>query len=180
MIDEIVKFNMSFVENKDYEKFVTNKYPEKKLAILSCMDTRLTELLPSALGLRNGDAKFIKNAGGIISHPFGSVMRSLIVAIYELGVTDIMVIAHSDCGACHMESDLLIEKMKSRGIPDNNIDLIRYCGVDFNSWLDGFKDTEGSVGETVAIIKKHPLIPNDIRVRGFVVDSHTGGLTPIV
>ena len=98
MVEEIIAFNKQFVENKGYEKYITNKYPDKKLAILSCMDTRLTELLPAALGLRNGDAKIIKNAGAVISHPFGSVIRSLLVAIYELGVEEIMVIAHSDCG----------------------------------------------------------------------------------
>ena len=82
MIDEILKFNREFVAGKGYEKFVTNKYPDKKIAILSCMDTRLTELLPAALGVKNGDVKMIKNAGGIISHPFGSVIRSLLVAIF--------------------------------------------------------------------------------------------------
>ena len=104
MIEDILKHNKQFVENKGYEKYITNKYPDKKIAILSCMDTRLTELLPAALGIKNGDVKMIKNAGGIISHPFGSVIRSLMVAIYELGVKEVMVIAHSDCGACHMSS----------------------------------------------------------------------------
>ena len=64
MINEILKYNKEFVANKDYEKFITNKYPDKKIAILSCMDTRLTELLPAALGIKNGDVKMIKNAGG--------------------------------------------------------------------------------------------------------------------
>ena len=57
------------------------------------MDTRLTELLPAALGLKNGDTKIIKNAGGLVISPFDSAMRSLLVAIYELGVEEIMVIA---------------------------------------------------------------------------------------
>ena len=63
------------------------------------MDTRLIELLPAALGIRNGDAKIIKNAGGVITHPYGSVMRSLLVAILELGVEEVMVIGHTDCGS---------------------------------------------------------------------------------
>ena len=73
MVEEIIAFNKQFVENKGYEKYITNKYPYKKIAILSCMDTRLTELLPAALGIKNGDVKMIKNVGGIISHPFGCV-----------------------------------------------------------------------------------------------------------
>lgn len=61
-IDEILAHNKTFVEEKGYLKYSTDKYPDKKLAIVSCMDTRLTELLPAALGLKNGDAKIIKNA----------------------------------------------------------------------------------------------------------------------
>ena len=76
-----------------------------KLAIVSCMDTRLTKLLPNALGLRNGDAKIIKVAGGTILTPYDSVMRSLLVAIYELGCQEVMIIHHSGCGACNMNAD---------------------------------------------------------------------------
>ena len=105
MIDKIITYNKTFVESKGYEKYLTDKFPDKKLAVLSCMDTRLTELLPAALGLKNGDAKIIKNAGGLVISAFDSAMRSLIVAIYELGVEEIMVVAHSHCGACHMSYD---------------------------------------------------------------------------
>ena len=180
MIDELLKFNREFVKSKGYERFITNKYPDKKIAILSCMDTRLTELLPAALGIKNGDVKMIINAGGGISHPFGSVIRSLLVAIFELGVEEIMVIAHSDCGACHMHSEEMLEKMKARGIPSEHIDMMRYCGIDFKSWLRGFDTLEGSVRETVAQVQKHPLIPKDITVRGFVIDSTTGELATVV
>lgn len=179
MIEEILKYNKAFVENKGYEKYITNKYPDKKIAILSCMDTRLTELLPAALGIKNGDVKMIKNAGGIISHPFGSVIRSLLVAIYELGVNEVMVIAHSDCGACHMSSQQMIAHMKARGIKQETIDMIRFCGVDFESWLYGFGDTEKSVRETVETILRHPLIPHDIKVSGFIINSVTGELTSV-
>lgn len=82
MIEQILKFNKEFVDNKGYEKFMTSKYPDKKIAIVTCMDTRLVELLPAALGLRNGDVKIIKNAGGTITNPFDSTMRSLLVAVY--------------------------------------------------------------------------------------------------
>ena len=54
MIDQIIAYNKTFVAQKGYEKYLTDKYPDKKLAVLSCMDTRLTELLPAALGLKNG------------------------------------------------------------------------------------------------------------------------------
>lgn len=179
MIDELLAYNREFVRNKGYEKYITNKYPDKKIAIVSCMDTRLTELLPAALGIRNGDVKIIKNAGGIISHPFGSVIRSLMVAIYELGVVEVMIIGHTDCGAKHMNSEKMIEKMLERGIHKDHIDMIRYCGIDFESWLSGFDTSEGSVHETVEQIRNHPLIPKDITVRGFVIDSTTGELTPV-
>lgn len=62
MIDEILSYNRRFVDDKEYEKYLTSKFPDKKIAIVTCMDTRLVELLPAALGLRNGDVKIIKNA----------------------------------------------------------------------------------------------------------------------
>ena len=75
MVEELLAFNTKFVEEKQYEQYATSKYPDKKIAILSCMDTRLTELLPAALGLKNGDVKIIKNAGATITQPFGSAVR---------------------------------------------------------------------------------------------------------
>ncbi len=179
MIEDILKFNEDFVNGKRYERFLTSKYPDKKLAVLSCMDTRLTELLPAALGLRNGDAKLIKNAGGLIMDPFDSAMRSLLVAIYELGVEDVMVVAHSNCGACHMSGKEMVSLMEERGIARETLDTVRACGIDLDRWLEGFHDTEESVRKTVACITSHPLIPRDTRVHGFIIDSVTGKLTRV-
>jgi carbonic anhydrase len=179
MINQIIDYNRTFVAQKAYEKYLTDKYPDKKLAVLSCMDTRLTELLPAALGLKNGDAKIIKNAGGLVISAFDSAMRSLIVAIYELGVEEIMVVAHSHCGACHMSYDHFHHEMIARGVTDETLDTIRKCGIDLDQWLEGFKDTPTSVRKTVETIKTHPLVPKDIVVRGFIIDSETGALEEI-
>ena len=179
MIDQIIEYNRRFVAEKGYERFLTDKYPDKKLAVLSCMDTRLTELLPAALGLRNGDAKIIKNAGGLVISPFDSAVRSLVVAVYELGVQYIMVVAHSHCGACHMSYDHFHDAMLARGVSDQTLDTIRKCGIDLNHWLEGFKDTVESVKKTVETIRTHPLIPDDVAVRGFIIDSGTGLLKEV-
>ena len=179
MINQILQFNREFVASKGYEQYVTDKYPDKKLAVLSCMDTRLTQLLPAALGLKNGDAKIIKNAGGLVISAFDSSMRSLIVAIYELHVREIMVVAHSHCGACHMSYAHFHDEMLARGVTDHTLDTIRKCGIDLNAWLEGFKDTPESVRKTVATIQTHPLVPKDIIVRGFIIDSETGELEEI-
>jgi len=179
MIDQIIDYNKTFVAQKGYERFITDKYPDKRLAVLSCMDTRLTELLPAALGLKNGDAKIIKNAGGLVISPFDSAMRSLIVAIYELGVEEIMVVAHSHCGACHMSFEHFRHQMTARGVADDTLDTIERCGIDLHHWLEGFKDTPTSVRRTVETIKTHPLVPRDIVVRGFIIDSETGGLSEV-
>ena len=179
MIDEIIKYNKTFVAEQGYEKFITDKYPDKKLAVLSCMDTRLTELLPAALGLKNGDAKIIKNAGGLVISAFDSAMRSLIVAIYELGVEEIMVVAHSNCGACHMSFDHFRHEMIARGVLEETLGTIEKCGIDLHHWLEGFKDTPTSVKKTVETIKTHPLVPKDIVVRGFIIDSETGELEEV-
>jgi len=176
MLEELMEYNKKFVENKEYTHLISDKYPRKKLAILTCMDTRLTELLPAALNLKNGDVKLIKNAGALISSPFGSVMRSLVVAIYELEVEEILVIGHYDCGIQSLDACKLIEKMKKRNISKETIRIIKNSGIDLDRWLEGFGNVTSSVKSTVDIIKNHPLIPNDIEIHGLIIDPATGKL----
>jgi carbonic anhydrase len=178
MIDQILTYNARFVANKEYEPYETDKFPAKKLAVLTCMDTRLTELLPKALGLRNGDAKIIKNAGGLVLSDTDSAIRSLLVGIYELGVQEVMVVHHSTCGACHMSYDEFKPHMLERGISKNVLADWEAKGV--ADWLEGFHDTEASVRKTVASIVNHPLVPKDVVVRGFIIDSVTGALTEVL
>lgn len=176
MIDEILKYNKKFVENKEYERFITSKYPDKKIAIVTCMDTRLVELLPAALGFKNGDVKIIKNAGGVITNPFDSTMRSILVAVYELGVKEIMVIGHTGCGVQGMDADEMLHLMRERGISEEHISLMMHCGIDLKGWLHGFENTDDAVHETVDLVSKHPLVPEDVVVKGYVIDSLTGEL----
>lgn len=179
MIEEMLAYNKQFVAEKRYEQYMTSKYPNKKIAILTCMDTRLEELLPASLGLKNGDVKIIKNAGGVVTNPFGSVIRSLLVAIIELGVEEIMVIGHTDCGVQHIDGEKMIAHMKQRGISQESIDLMKYCGIDFARWLSGFDTVEQSVTETVETIRNHPLMPRDIHIGGYVINTETGELTTV-
>ena len=179
MLQEILKFNEKFVEGKCYEKYITSKYPDKKIAILTCMDTRLTTLLPAALGLKNGDVKVIKNAGGLIWSAFDSALRSLLVGIYELGVEEIMVIHHTDCGACKMSGVEMRELILSRGVSSVKVETIEKCGTKITEWLEGFHDTERSVRQTVKTIREHPLVPDDVKVYGYIIDSVTGKLTEV-
>lgn len=177
MINKLLAFNRRYVQNKEYERHITDKFPEKNLAILTCMDTRLTVMLPEALGLKNGDAKIIKNAGGQIPTDTDSAIRSLLVAIYELNVNEVMVIHHSTCGACHMSYEGFKPHMQERGIPESTLKEWEDKGI--AEWLEGFHDTEESVRKTVAAIVNHPLVPKDVTVRGYIIDSVTGELTEV-
>ncbi len=179
MIQEILKYNREFVASKGYERYITSKYPDKKIAIVTCMDTRLVELLPAALGIRNGDVKIIKNAGGTITNPFDSTMRSLLVAVYELGVNEIMVIGHTGCGVQGMNSEEMLHLMHGRGVSEEHISLMRHCGIDLDGWLHGFEDSHDAIRETVDLILHHPLMPNDVVVTGYLMDSVTGALETV-
>lgn len=179
MIDQILKHNEEFVAKEGYKPYVTSKYPDKKIAIVTCMDTRLVELLPAALGIRNGDVKMIKNAGGVITDPWDSTMRSLLVGIYELGVNQIMIIGHTECGVQGMEAEEMIHHIEQRGISPETISLIKRCGVDLDKWLTGFDDTEKAVKDSVRLVSSHPLMPADVAVGGYIMDSTTGKLSPL-
>lgn len=179
-LSEILAYNQHFVETGEYEKYFTNKYPGRELAILSCMDARIIELLPNALGLKNGDAKLIKNAGALVTHPWGSVMRSLLVAVFELKVKEIMVIAHHDCGMRGLNAEEFLQRVHDSNIPDDRIETLRNAGIDLDNWLTGFDDVEDSVRHTVELIRKHPLMPDNIAVHGLVIHPTTGKLNLIV
>ena len=144
------------------------------------MDARIIELLPNGLGLRNGDAKLIKNAGALVAHPWGSVMRSLLVAVFELKVKEIMVISHHDCGMQGLNAAGFLSKVHESNIPDDRIETLRYAGVDLDGWLTGFDNVEDSVRHTVELIRRHPLMPRHIAVHGLVIHPVTGKLTLIV
>ncbi|WP_066566273.1 carbonic anhydrase [Snodgrassella sp. CFCC 13594] len=180
VMNEILDFNNQFVEAGEYEQFFTDKYPEKQLAIVSCMDARILDLLPRALGLKNGDAKLIKNAGALVTHPWGSVMRSLLVAVFELKVTEIMVIGHYDCGMQGLHAPDMLNRMRAKGISDERIDVLENAGIDLDKWLTGFSRVEDAVCHSVNMIRKHPLMPANIKVHGLVIHPTTGQLTVVI
>src|SRR5688572_21009085 len=137
------------------------------------MDTRLIELLPRAMSFANGDVKMIKNAGAIVSHPFGSVMRSILVAVYELGAEEVAVVGHHGCGMTGLSCTRVIDKAKLRGVSDDVLATISNAGIDLPSWLVGFERVEDGVRQSVGVIKNHPLLPKDVPVHGMLIDPDT-------
>ncbi len=173
LLDEILSFNEKFVVDKKYEAYVTDKFPNKRAVVFTCMDTRLVELLPKALNLKNGDVKMVKNAGAILDDPYDSTMKSILVAIHALQADEVFVIAHHGCGMTNFDSDAFLELTKDRGIEQSAIDQLK---VDPNEWLVGFEDPAASVKKSVEIIENHPLLPEDVPVHGLVIDPATGKL----
>lgn len=180
LISEMLEQNQSFVKQKAYEPFRTDPFPNKKLAVLTCMDTRLVELLPKAMSFGNGDVKLIKNAGAIVTHPFGSVMRSLLVAVYELGAEEIAVVGHHGCGMTGLSCSRVLDTAKRRGISQDVIDALANSGVDLQRWLCGFDRVEDGVRQSVATIVNHPLLPRDVPVHGMLICPDTGRLDLLV
>lgn len=179
-ISEIFEHNRAFLARREYEAFLTDQFPNKKLVVLTCMDTRLVELLPHAMGFRNGDVKLVKNAGAIVSHPFGSVMRSILLAIYELHAEEIIVVGHSGCGMTGLSCERVLAKARARGVSQDVLSTLRHAGIDLGQWLKGFEHVEDGVFQSVGVIREHPLLPKDVAVHGMLIDSQTGALKMIV
>ncbi|MDD2956868.1 MAG: carbonic anhydrase [Oscillospiraceae bacterium] len=177
MIEELLAYNREFAKGETYKRYCAGKYPNRKIAILTCMDTRLVELLPAALGIKNGDVKMIKTAGAVITNPFDDAVRSLLVGIMELRVEEVMVIGHTDCGVSHINPEKMIAHFLRRGTPMERIEQLR-SRVDFDTWLQGFDRVEDSVAKTVELLRRHPLMPGDVTIEGYVIDSETGELRP--
>ncbi|MFS0636745.1 carbonic anhydrase [Mesobacillus foraminis] len=180
LLENILNHNEKFVAEKKYEEFETTKFPNKKMVILTCMDTRLLELLPKALNVGNGDVKIVKNAGALVAHPFGSIMRSLLVAVYQLQADEVLVIGHHDCGMSGMKPEIMLEEMKKRGISEETLETLEYSGIDVNGWLKGFEDVKESVAHSVDMINNHPLMTKEIPVHGLVIDPATGKLDLVI
>ncbi|NEN85669.1 beta-class carbonic anhydrase [Paenibacillus elgii] len=180
IVPSLLEFNKKFVAEKRYEDYLTDKYPDKEVAVLTCMDTRLSELLPKALGLKNGDAKFIKNAGAILTQPFGSAMRSLLVAVYELGAREVIVIGHHGCGMTEIDPARMVNKFAEHDIDPLVIETLERSGIRMEKFLRGFSCAEEGVMHSVKMIRRHPLFPQAIPVHGFVMDPETGAVEVIV
>lgn len=174
-IQDMLTFNKQFVEDKNYEPFVTDSIPNKKLVIFTCMESRLLELLPKALNIQNGDAKMLKNAGAIIRKDYDSIVKSILVAVYDLKAEEVAVIGHHDCGMSHVDTVSLKDKMLDQdGITEETFEQIEADGVHFDDEFHGFDTVEESVQQSVDIIRNHPLLPSYVAVHGLVIDPGTG------
>jgi len=154
------------------------KSPKKQLAIFTCMDTRLVDFLEPAMGLKRGDAKVIKNAGNIIVDPMaGAVIRSLVAGIFMLGVEEIFVIGHRDCGMAELDAESVKLDMIKRGISQEVIDI---HVPDLKQWLGIFNHPLENVERVVKIIRHNPLIPKDVPIHGLLFCPDDGHLDVVV
>ena len=107
-------------------------------------------------------------------------MRSLIIAVHMLKADEIIVMGHHDCGMQNINTDLILEKMKERGVSEETLDILQYSGLDLSKWLHGFDDVKESVTHDVNMICNHPLIPNDVPVHGLVINPDDGKVDLVV
>ena len=173
-LKEMLEYNKKFVEGKEYELYGSDSIPNKKMVIFTCMESRLVELLPKALNIHNGDVKMVKNAGAIIRKPFDSIIKSLLVAVYNLKAEQIIVIGHHDCGMSNVDTNALVDNMKAKGISEETLNAIDYAGIDVHQEFHGFETVEDSINQSVDIIRNHPLLPDYVKVHGLVIDPNTG------
>ena len=132
--------------------------PKTKVAIVTCMDSRLH--VAPALGLALGDAHILRNAGGRVTE---DMLRSLVISQQQLGTREIVVLHHTDCGAQTFQNK------------DSQEHLKRELGVDVSDQdFLPFQDIDESVREDMRLLKDSPLIPDDVVISGAVYDVDTG------
>lgn len=137
--------------------------PAKHVAVLTCMDARLHPA--RFLGLQEGDAHIIRNAGGRASD---DAIRSIVISEQLLGTTEVVVIHHTDCGMETFSNEDLRTKLKQELNADaDHVDFLPFKGL------------EQSVRDDVATIKNSPFVPKNIEVSGFVYDVKSGKLLPV-
>jgi carbonic anhydrase len=161
VIDEIIAANEIYSQTHELRKLTPR--PERKLAVLTCMDTRLSI---RTLGLKTGDAHILRNAGGIVTE---DTLRSLVVSHYLLGTEQIMVINHTDCGLMHTSEHDLRTRVENR----------TGTSVVAPAFFYTFTNVEENVRKQLQKLRTHPWIPNTVEVRGFVYDVTSGLLREI-
>jgi carbonic anhydrase len=171
MLDEVIKNNANFVE--EFEPKKMSHMPQKKLAIVTCMDTRLTGFLEPAMGIGRGDAKIIKNAGNAAVDR--DVIRSVAAAIYALGAEEVMVVGHYDCGMANVDPEKLENTMKERGVDEKLL-----SDIDLKDWIGAIDGEEENVVEVVEKIKESPFIPEDVPIHGLIIDLYDGKIKVLV
>ena len=163
-VDELLEANLEYARH--FNKGHLPMPPRRRVAILTCMDARL---VPSRqLGLEEGDAHVIRNAGGRAR----DALRSLVISQQLLGTREVAVIHHTDCGMLTFRNEDLRAKLRDALGADAEREA---QGLDFLP----FADVEQSVRDDVAFLRSSPLMPTDIPIRGFVYDVRTGRLSEV-
>ena len=161
VIDEVLAANE--VYSRTHELRELTPRPERKLAVLTCMDTRLSI---RTLGLRTGDAHIIRNAGGIVTE---DALRSLVISHYLLGTEEIMVINHTDCGLMLSSEQDLRRRIEER----------TGTAAVSPAFFYTFQNVEENVRQQLQKLRTHPWIPETVAVRGFVYDVTSGHLREV-
>ena len=161
VIDEVLAANELY--SHTHELRALTPRPERKLAVLTCMDTRLSI---RTLGLKTGDAHIIRNAGGIVTD---DAVRSLLISHYLLGTEEFMVINHTDCGLMHTTEMDLRNRIQNRAGTASISPAFFYA----------FQNIEENVRHQLQKLRTHPWIPKEVVVRGFVYDVTSGLLREI-
>ena len=180
VIDEILSHNERFVQENPLP--VIGHAPRKRMAVVTCMDCRLVQMFERALGLERGDVLELRTAGATISEPereggANDLIRSLAGGIYLLGVREVAVIGHTQCGLAHANPAALTASMEALGIDPQALIEREELG-DVNSlvsWLGAFDDVHINVKEVVNVIRNSPYLPK-IPAHGLVIDIETGKL----
>ena len=160
--DEVIAANRQYAA--DFKQSSLAMPPARKLAIVACMDARLT--IEPMLGLKTGDAHIIRNAGGIVTE---DAVRSLIISHYLLGTHEFIIINHTDCGMLTTKD----EDLRSKLISATGTAAVTPAAFHM------FGNLEQNVREQIQKLKAHPWIPKGISVRGFVYDVKTGRLNEV-
>ena len=180
VIDEILDHNERFVQRNTLSSI--GHAPRRRMAVVTCMDCRLVQMFEQALGLERGEVLELRTAGATISKTErasggSDMIRSLAGGIYLLGVREVAVIGHTQCGLAHANPTALTASMQALGVdPQALIEKEQLGNVrDLMDWLGAFDDVHINVKEVVNVIRNSPYLPK-IPVHGLVIDINTGEL----
>jgi carbonic anhydrase len=172
-LDILAANNLEFLSAK--RVYSQSPMPALKLAIITCSDPRLVGIIEHALGMKSGDAFFIKTAGPTTTGEGADLLRSVVLTTLMGGVREVLVLGHTDCMMTKLSTVKMQDAMRNAGIPEGSVPPSSLM-----EWMGGFVSERENVVSLVKLLRKAPLVPKDVLIHGAVIDTSTGKLTIVI
>lgn len=178
MLKKVLNHNQNYVNERKNSglDMPISAHAKEEVMVFTCMDTRLVGLVENAMGFKRGDIKILKNPGNSVRENCDEIIRSVSLGAIMMGLKEVFVVGHKDCGMKKLTTEDVRLKMIERGISKEAIDSIE----NLSEWAGILKDETSNVIDAVSKIRNSQFVPKDVKVHGLIIDPYSGELELVI